>query len=392
MLRTQRASASFRTMSDYQTLLRQGRRALVRGQRREARRLFEQALVLDPAREEAWLLIAAVASPHASLAYLARALEINPRSQAARNGIAWARRRLANEIAAMPAGDNVPKSLAVSPLQPAPARRPSPGIDARTTFALRGLSPLVLARDRLAGRAVGLWLMASGVMALTALVVLQGTGIVAPKQAAARVAAIGPAKATFTPTATYTPTNTPTFTPTNTPTSTPTNTPTATPTNTPTATATFTPLSTNTLVPPTWTPIPPTPVPLQPTQPPVVQPASGGERWIDVNLSSQTVTAYEGNSALVTFVVSTGTWRTPTVTGQYHIYVKYTAAPMSGPGYYLPGVPYVMYFYKGYGLHGTYWHNNFGTPMSHGCVNLTIPDSEWLFNFASVGTLVNIHY
>jgi lipoprotein-anchoring transpeptidase ErfK/SrfK len=51
-----------------------------------------------------------------------------------------------------------------------------------------------------------------------------------------------------------------------------------------------------------------------------------------------------------------------------------------------------MYFYKGYGLHGTYWHSNFGTPMSHGCVNLTIPDAQWLYNWASVGTLVNIHY
>jgi lipoprotein-anchoring transpeptidase ErfK/SrfK len=65
---------------------------------------------------------------------------------------------------------------------------------------------------------------------------------------------------------------------------------------------------------------------------------------------------------------------------------------MSGPGYYLPDVPYIMYFYKGYGLHGTYWHNNFGTPMSHGCVNLTIPDAAWLYNFSSVGTVVNVHY
>jgi lipoprotein-anchoring transpeptidase ErfK/SrfK len=65
---------------------------------------------------------------------------------------------------------------------------------------------------------------------------------------------------------------------------------------------------------------------------------------------------------------------------------------MAGPGYYLSDVPNVMYFYKGYGLHGTYWHNNFGTPMSHGCVNFTIPDSSWVFNFASVGTVVNVHY
>ena len=64
---------------------------------------------------------------------------------------------------------------------------------------------------------------------------------------------------------------------------------------------------------------------------------------------------------------------------------------MTGPGYYLPGVPYTMYFYKGYALHGTYWHDNFGTPMSHGCVNLETNDAEWLYEFASVGTLVNVH-
>jgi lipoprotein-anchoring transpeptidase ErfK/SrfK len=50
-----------------------------------------------------------------------------------------------------------------------------------------------------------------------------------------------------------------------------------------------------------------------------------------------------------------------------------------------------MYFYKGYGLHGTYWHNNFGTPMSHGCVNLSIPDAEWLYYWAPLGTSVKVH-
>jgi lipoprotein-anchoring transpeptidase ErfK/SrfK len=142
-------------------------------------------------------------------------------------------------------------------------------------------------------------------------------------------------------------------------------------------------------------------VPATPTRE-YVQPAPGekavypsvgnGERWIDVNLSQQMVYAYEGDVIVNSFLVSTGTWATPTVTGQYNIYVKYTSAKMSGPGYYLPNVPYIMYFYKGYGLHGTYWHNNFGTPMSHGCVNLRTDDAGWLFNWASVGTLVNIHY
>jgi len=133
-----------------------------------------------------------------------------------------------------------------------------------------------------------------------------------------------------------------------------------------------------------------------PTVAPYVAPqvagGNGGERWIDVNLSQQRTYAYEGDTLVNSFVVSTGTWQTPTVTGKFKIWIKVRSQAMSGPGYYLPDVPYVMYFYKDYGLHGTYWHNNFGTPMSHGCVNLTIPDSEWLYNFASVGTVVNVHY
>ena len=116
------------------------------------------------------------------------------------------------------------------------------------------------------------------------------------------------------------------------------------------------------------------------------------ERWIDVNLTHQVTYAYEGSQLVNSFLVSTGTWQHPTVTGQYHIYVKYRYTDMSGPGYYLADVPYVMYFYQGYGLHGTYWHSNFGTPMSHGCVNLATEDAGWLFNWASVGTLVNVHY
>ena len=113
--------------------------------------------------------------------------------------------------------------------------------------------------------------------------------------------------------------------------------------------------------------------------------------WFDVDLTHQMLYAYDGDTLVNSFLVSTGTWQYPTVTGKYHIYVKYRYTDMSGPGYYLPNVPFTMYFYQGYALHGTYWHHNFGTPMSHGCVNLSIPDSEWVFNFGSVGTLVNVH-
>jgi LysM repeat protein len=119
-------------------------------------------------------------------------------------------------------------------------------------------------------------------------------------------------------------------------------------------------------------------------------PKSG--RWIDVNLSTQTLTAYEGSVSVFSAVVSTGLPNTPTVVGKFKIWTKLRYDDMSGPGYYLRDVPYVMYFYRGYGLHGTYWHNNFGRPMSHGCVNLRTSDAGVLFNWASVGTLVVTHY
>ena len=76
--------------------------------------------------------------------------------------------------------------------------------------------------------------------------------------------------------------------------------------------------------------------------------------------------------------------------GDYSVYVKYLADDMSGPDYFLPQVPYTMYFYSGYAIHGTYWHNAFGRVMSHGCVNLPVEEAEWFYNFASVGTPVRV--
>ena len=125
-------------------------------------------------------------------------------------------------------------------------------------------------------------------------------------------------------------------------------------------------------------------------KPPSTGSAAG--RWIDVDISSQRLTAYQGNKAVFSTLVSTGLPRTPTVIGRFKIYTKLRSTRMRGPGYDLPGVPYTMYFFKGYGLHGTYWHNNFGHPMSHGCVNLRTQDAAWLFSWASVGTPVVTHY
>lgn len=165
----------------------------------------------------------------------------------------------------------------------------------------------------------------------------------------------------------------------------------------------FNPLPTWTVTPsPTNTPVPtPTYVPtfISPqNSKPMARPFGVGpeERWVDVDLTAQSLTAYEGNKPVFNTLVSTGLRQYPTVTGQFRIWVRYRSQTMDGRrlgyDYFLENVPYVMYFFEDYALHGTYWHNNFGTPMSHGCVNLKTSDAEWIFNWSSLGTLVNVHY
>jgi lipoprotein-anchoring transpeptidase ErfK/SrfK len=113
--------------------------------------------------------------------------------------------------------------------------------------------------------------------------------------------------------------------------------------------------------------------------------------WIDIDLSEQVLRAYDGTDLVASFLVSTGIDLFPTETGQYHIYVKYRYSTMRGSDFFLPDVPYSMYYSGDFSIHGTYWHHNFGTPMSHGCVNMDTSDAEWLYNWSSIGTLVNIH-
>lgn len=139
---------------------------------------------------------------------------------------------------------------------------------------------------------------------------------------------------------------------------------------TPAAVATATP-------PPTATPLPSPTVPPKPT----ATPAFPG-KWIEVSLKEQIAIAWEGATPVRRMVVSTGAARTPTVQGTYRIYAKLTKQNMSGPGYSLANVPHVMYFYSGYALHGAYWQTSFGTPTSHGCVNLKLDDAAWLFAWA----------
>lgn len=110
-----------------------------------------------------------------------------------------------------------------------------------------------------------------------------------------------------------------------------------------------------------------------------------GTKHIYVDLSTQTLEAFQGNSLILKTFVSTGKWD-PTPIGNFYIWEKLLSTRMAGgqgaDAYDLPNVPYVMYFYEGYGLHGAYWHDNFGHPMSHGCVNLRQIDARTLYNWA----------
>lgn len=113
-------------------------------------------------------------------------------------------------------------------------------------------------------------------------------------------------------------------------------------------------------------------------------------KQIIVDLSDSRIYAYEDGQLLRSVVVSTGLPATPTVQGDFTIWHRTPAQTMSGPGYYLPNVQWVQYFYQGYGIHGTYWHNNFGQPMSRGCVNLPNHEAEWFYNFGEMGTAVRV--
>jgi len=119
---------------------------------------------------------------------------------------------------------------------------------------------------------------------------------------------------------------------------------------------------------------------------------TNGERWIEVNLSKQMLTAWQGDVAVMNTKISSGVSGTPTVTGRFKVYIKYASQRMIGPGYNLPNVPWVMYFFSNYAIHGAYWHNNFGTPMSHGCVNMRSGEAGILYNWAPMGTEVYVHY
>jgi lipoprotein-anchoring transpeptidase ErfK/SrfK len=382
------------------TLIVQAREAMRRGDKASAWKLAEQAARLAPDVEDVWLILTVSdPDPQYALAYAQKALQVNPSSTRARKAVEWALSQLKQSEALDQTQESAPvkyPELAVSPAKTGPVQTAAP-------------QPKGMPGNRK-------WVYAGAFLALLMCVVVvfsAYSAVTHPAFASILKSVTGPtqeslwapvdmAKPSMTPIDPDAVAHQAVDTPTarsaqGSSTPVPTQTPTPPSTEVLTQESTATPQVTETPASMVMEIVEDTPTseyiaPTSSAPLPDIASSGNGVRWIDVDLTNQRVYAYEGDVVVNEFIVSTGTWLTPTVTGQYKVYVKYRSAKMSGPGYYLPNVPYIMYFYKGYGLHGTYWHNNFGTPMSHGCVNLRTDDAAWLYEWASVGTLVNVHY
>lgn len=368
------------------------REALQRGDKEAAWQLGRQAALAAPDMEDAWLvLVASDPSPQDAVAYARKALEINHQSPRARRGLEWALARVRqNKLGNILVKQSTTLSLSPGPqsgLVGFPKRSNDgtiPGPQARTSGRKWFYSVLLMGAGLLVVGLLGLFVLTRPVLAsiasaITAPVptqeILWASADIAKPEAIPLDASVSGSEGAPLDDIISIPTDMPTLSAAAAPAVMP--------------EATETPGTMVMEIVDVDSMSQSGPGDEEQTQ----YPAEGnGERWIDVNLSEQRVYVYEGDVVVNSFLVSTGVAETPTVTGKYKIYVKVRIQDMSGPGYYLRDVPWVMFFYDEYGFHGTYWHNNFGTPMSRGCVNMTIDDAAWLYNWASVGTVVNVHY
>ena len=340
-------------------LLTQAKSALRDGDRSQARRIAQRIIAEHPDQVEGWLLLGGIATPNARLAYLKKAHELAPEDARVTTALSWAEGQVRET--SHPSDEEETRKIH----------------RAHSTKSFVVPPPVVINTHR----PVWIWTFVILFIFASIFLVMEliPSGFVQADRKAGPLRQEYVLKPSLTPTATNTPT--PTATPTQTPTSTPTSTPTA----TATATATATPTS-------TATPRPtPTQQPTRASLPEIPNDIGQDERWIGIDLSEQRLYAYQGQTIVRSFLVSTGTWRTPTPIGRFAVWIKLRYTDMSGPGYYLPDVPYTMYFYKDYGIHGTYWHNNFGTPMSHGCVNMVTAEAGWLYNWSHLGIVVVVH-
>lgn len=111
-------------------------------------------------------------------------------------------------------------------------------------------------------------------------------------------------------------------------------------------------------------------------------------KWVSVDLYEQTLIAYEGETPVFATLISSGLKDWPTNEGLFHVYLRYERTTMSGAQqqsdfYYLQEVPWTMFFDGDIALHGTYWHDGFGYRHSHGCVNMSITDAKWIYDWSA---------
>jgi len=132
--------------------------------------------------------------------------------------------------------------------------------------------------------------------------------------------------------------------------------------------------------------------------PVVYEGAKYKSKWININVTQQVVTAYVDGTPVKVTLTSTGKADNPTELGVWKIYLRVPKQDMeggnkaSGDYYHLKDVQWVQYFHtSGEGLHATYWHDNFGRPMSHGCINLSTPMAQWFYEFGHIGMIVYAH-
>ena len=122
------------------------------------------------------------------------------------------------------------------------------------------------------------------------------------------------------------------------------------------------------------------------------------DRWISIDLYEQTLSVYEDGNLIFATLVSTGLGGWWTQPGLFQVYKKLEVDPMAGSFtadrsdyYYLEDVPWILYFDKSRAMHGAYWHNGYGYPRSHGCVNMSPSDAHWIYNWADEGTWVYVY-
>lgn len=130
-------------------------------------------------------------------------------------------------------------------------------------------------------------------------------------------------------------------------------------------------------------------------QPIFAQEIITADKLITIDTTKQRLYAWEGGQIQKEIIVSTGMRYTPTIKGSFKIRRKVPLQDMKGhyppyEPYFIKDVPNVMYFYGAYAIHGAHWHNKFGTRASHGCVNLPVADAQWLYDWAGVGTRVEV--